>query len=100
MYNYVRTLANFRKTSPALTTGKMMQYVPEDGVYVYFRYAAHQTILCVMNPENTDKQLDMHRFTERTTGFTRARDVMTGNVMDITGNMTVPAKTLLVAELE
>jgi glycosidase len=100
MYNYVRTLANFRRTSPALTTGKMMQYVPEDGVYVYFRYAAHQTILCVMNPENTDKQLDMHRFTERTTGFTRARDVMTGNVMDITGNMTVPAKTLLVAELE
>src|SRR5579875_3460996 len=28
-FNYVRTIANFRKTSSAITTGKMMQFVPD-----------------------------------------------------------------------
>jgi hypothetical protein len=36
IYQHLATLANFRKGSSALTTGKFMQYVPEDGVYVYF----------------------------------------------------------------
>ena len=34
----IKTLANFRKNSSALKTGKLMQYVPVDGLYVYFRY--------------------------------------------------------------
>ncbi|MBU2045211.1 MAG: glycoside hydrolase family 13 protein, partial [Bacteroidetes bacterium] len=36
-FNYIKTLANYRKNTPALQTGKMMQYVPVDGIYVYFR---------------------------------------------------------------
>ena len=50
-FNYVRTLANFRKNSSAIKTGKMMQYVPENGAYVYFRYDNKQTVMCVMNQE-------------------------------------------------
>ena len=38
VFAYVRTLANYRKTHPVLHTGKLMHFVPEDGVYTYFRY--------------------------------------------------------------
>lgn len=37
-FNYVKTLANFRKDNPALQHGKLMQFIPKDDVYVYFRY--------------------------------------------------------------
>jgi glycosidase len=99
VYNYVRTLANYRKTSSALTIGKIMQYVPEDGVYVYFRYTAQQTVICVMNPEEQEKEIDMRRFNERTRSFTKARNIIDGSLADITGTFKVPAKTLWVGEL-
>jgi glycosidase len=99
VYNYVRTLANYRKNSPALTTGKLMQYVPEDSIYVYFRYTAQQTVICVMNPTGQDKEIDMHRFEERTKPFTKARNVIDGNQADINNKLKVPGKTLWVGEL-
>jgi neopullulanase len=100
VYNYVRTLANYRKTSPALTSGQLMQYVPEDGVYVYFRYTARQTILCVMNPTDNEKEIDMTRFAERTKNFTKARNVISGSQLDITSKLKVAGKTVLVGELQ
>ena len=99
VYNYVQTLGSFRKTSPALTRGQLMQYVPEDGVYVYFRYNAQQTIMCIMNPDNNEKEIDMRRFAERTGTFTKARNIIDGTVIDITNKIKVPGKTVLVGEL-
>jgi glycosidase len=99
IFNYVRTLTNFRKTSTALTTGKMMQYVPEDGVYVYFRYNAQQTIMCVMNPNDGEKEIDMRRFEERIKPFAKGRNVVDGSQVDITNKLKVPGKTVWVGEL-
>ena len=49
IWRYIAKLANFRKASTALTTGKMMQYAPEEGLYVYFRYDNDQTVMVTMN---------------------------------------------------
>ena len=77
IWNHVAALANYRKTSSALTTGKMMQYVPEDGVYVYFRYDAKQTVMIVMNTSKSTRKINLNRFDERTTGFSNYYDVIT-----------------------
>jgi len=99
VFNYVKTLANFRRSSAALKTGKLMQYVPQDAVYVYFRYNTTHTILCVMNTNDAEKEIDMHRFIERTKGFTQAKNIIDGSITDITSTLKIPGKTLLVAEL-
>lgn len=39
--HFVRTLLNYRKQSPALQSGDLLHFVPQDGVYVQFR--------CVLN---------------------------------------------------
>lgn len=100
LFNYTRTLAQFRKRSSAIKTGKMMQYVPEDGVYVYFRYDAKQTVMCIMNPEDKEKEITTARFEERLKRFTQAKDVVTGQSTAISDKMKVPAKTQLVLELK
>ncbi|HEX2684657.1 MAG TPA: alpha-amylase family glycosyl hydrolase, partial [Ferruginibacter sp.] len=98
-FDYVKTLANFRKNSSAIKTGKMMQYVPEHGVYVYFRYDDKQTVMCVMNPEEKPVTIKLARFDERMNGFTKAFDVATGNTVALDRELTIAGKNLLVWEL-
>ena len=100
VFEYVKKLANFRKSSGAITKGKMMQFVPEDGVYVYFRYDSNQTIMCIMNSNDREMSLDASRFTERTSGFTKGLDIVNGNTVNISGTIVVPSKTMLVLELK
>ena len=77
IYQHLATLANFRKTSSALTTGKFIQYIPEEGVYVYFRYDNKQTVMVVMNTAKDEKKISLTRFSERINGFTKYKDVLT-----------------------
>jgi glycosidase len=83
IWNHLSTLAKFRKTSSALTTGKMMQFVPEDGLYVYFRYDNKQTVMTVMHTGKTKKTVKMKRFEERTAGFSKMRNIFTNNIVNI-----------------
>jgi glycosidase len=83
IYQHLATLANFRKASSALTTGKMMQFVPEDGVYVYFRYDNKQTVMVVMNTSKKEKTIAFDKYAERTNGFTKYTDVISKAVSDM-----------------
>jgi len=99
-FNYVRTLANYRKATPALQTGKLMQYIPQKGIYVYFRYDAAKTIMIIYNGEEKEQSLETDRFNERTADFSKAINVITNqNVNDIR-SITIPGKTTLVLELK
>lgn len=98
-FDWVRTLAHYRQHSTAVTTGKLMQYVPEHGVYVYFRYDAASTVMVVANTTSEDQKIDPARFGERTMGFTSGRDIETGETRSLNGEMTVPAGKTWVMEL-
>ena len=98
-FNYIKTLARFRKNSPALKTGKTMQFIPQNGVYVYFRYNLKQTIMCVMNTGDQPATIDLSRFAERIKGFTKAYDVATGVTFNLEPKLTLGEKYLLVMEL-
>lgn len=99
VFNWTKSLATFRRTSSALTTGKMMQYVPVNGVYVYFRYDANQTVMCVMNTNAEASNLDLSRFTERIQGFTSGTEITTGKQSALSGTLSVPGKYVLVLNL-
>lgn len=99
IFNWTKTLANFRKNSSALKTGKLMQYVPEDGVYTYFRYDDKQTVMVVMNTSDKDQNIDTLRFSERINGYTKATDIMTGTSITLGKTLTLPAKSIRILEL-
>jgi neopullulanase len=83
IWDYISTLANFRKNSPALTKGKMMQYVPAGGVYVYFRYDPTQTIMVAMNTSDETKTIQPTSYLQRIKGFSKMRNIMTGKLTDL-----------------
>ncbi|MET4139086.1 glycoside hydrolase family 13 protein [Pedobacter sp. UYP1] len=102
-WNYVSKLAIYRTKSEALQTGKMMQFVPEDGLYVYFRYITEgkqgKDVMVILNSEDKAKMLDVSRFAERMKNTSSAVNVISGEKINTAKTISVPAKTTLVLEL-
>jgi len=100
VFDYLRTLANYRKQNAVLQNGRVMQYVPENGVYVYFRYNEAKTVMVIMNGSDKAQDLSTKRFTERIGSFSKGLDVISGKEQSITDTIAVPAFTTLVLELK
>ena len=99
VFNYIKKLANYRKTSAPITKGKFMQYLPVDGIYVYFRYTDKETVMCVMNTNKTDSKFSFERFKERTGKFVNAKNIITGEVISLTNELMLAPYSNLVLEL-
>lgn len=99
IHTLVTKLANFRLKSSAIKTGKFMQYVPQDGLYVYFRYDANQTIMCVMNTSDKPKEFTFSDYSERTQGFVKGTDVVSNKIFDAAVKHTVAPMQMLVLHL-
>jgi glycosidase len=97
-FEYVSSLATYRKNSSAITTGKTMQYIPVDGLYVYFRYDAKQTIMVVTNAGDKKIKPDWSSYAERTKGFTKARNVISEKIRSLIG-LEIEPKESFVFEL-
>lgn len=80
-FNFVSKLAQFRKNSSAITTGKLMQFVPQNGVYIYFRYDDTQTVMVIANSGKNKAKPNWESLAERTEGFQTAQDVITGKTI-------------------
>ncbi|MEL6142880.1 MAG: alpha-amylase family glycosyl hydrolase, partial [Bacteroidota bacterium] len=65
LHQFVRKLANFRKNSPALTEGKLTQFVPRDGVYAYFRHTNNERIMVLFNGSSQTRSVDLSPYAEQ-----------------------------------
>jgi glycosidase len=97
-YDYIQKLAKFRRKSRAITKGMTTQFVPEDGVYVYFRYTDSETIMVAMNTSDSEQDLDAERFTERIGNSESGVDVVTDETIQLE-NLKLPSKSLLILQL-
>lgn len=100
VFNYIKTLANFRKKSSAIKTGKMMQYVPYDGIYVYFRYDNKQTIMCALNTNNKSMPIDLNRFKESIGKYKQGTELISGNTVQLLDSLMLQPNSNLVLELK
>jgi len=99
-FNYVSKLANFRKNSSALKTGKLMQYIPFKGVYIYFRYDEHQTILCALNSDTVSASINFKDFSERTGKFESGTDILDNTMYPLSEKMLIPGRSIRILELK
>lgn len=100
IFTHVKTLATWRKTKPVVQSGKLMQFVPSEGIYVYFRYNANESVMVVVNNNESESVVKTSRYAERMNGFTKARNVLTGEMLSSVEKLILPAKTALVLELQ
>ena len=81
-----------------LQSGRMKQFIPQDGIYVYFRYNNEKTVMVMTNNNEVEKELEMKRFAEMLGGKTKATEITSGKVIDL-NNVKIPAKSVWVMEL-
>lgn len=100
LFNYVRTLLHWRKDKSVIHDGNLMHFIPEDGMYVYFRYTDTESVMVVLNNNTTEKALSTKRFAERLTGFTSAENIVTRESVTNLQQLTVPGKSALILALK
>ncbi len=100
MYNFMHTLLNFRKSNTALQTGKLLHFIPADGIYTYFRYNSHSTVMVVMNNNEEQKIDETTRYGEILKNFNSGRDIISGNTITDLSKLTIPGKSVMVIELK
>jgi glycosidase len=100
VYDYIRGMARWRRANPVLHSGRLTQFVPQDGVYVYFRYNDAKTVLTALNASDKPKTLSMSRFAERTAGFTQGVHPVLGTRISLADSLTLQPYQSLVLELE
>ena len=99
-FAYVSGLANYRKTHPVLQTGKLMQFIPDNGVYTYFRYTdGGACVMVVMNATKEARTVKTDRFAERLNGFKSGKEITTGALISDLSLLAIPARTAWVVEL-
>jgi neopullulanase len=99
-FNFVKKLANYRKSSEALTTGKLTQYLPQDGLYVCFRHTSDKSVMVIMSQNKEDKNLDTNRFMENINGYTFAKNVLSDALVSDLKTLKIPANSFTILELQ
>lgn len=100
VFQHLRKLLQYRKTATALQKGKMLHFIPENDVYVYFRYDDTQTIMMCLNNNETKQKIENKRFSECISAFSSAKSILTGEKITNLSQLEVPAKGSLILELQ
>ncbi|MFB6318066.1 glycoside hydrolase family 13 protein [Saccharicrinis sp. FJH54] len=99
VFNYVSKLIKYRTTHPVLQNGKLMHYIPENNVYVYFRFNEDQTVMIVLNNNPEEQTLELNRFSQMLDGFEKATDIMSREDLKIDVSLKIKGKSGLLLEL-
>lgn len=97
--DFLKTLLNWRKSSEAIKTGKLMHYVPEKSAYVYFRYTDKKVVMIVLNKNEHDTELDLTRYRPSLNGKTSGKNMLTGEALDLSRTLKLKAITPVVIAL-
>lgn len=98
-FDITAKIFNWRKTATAIHHGKTTQYLPQDNVYVYFRYDEKQNIMVVINNSKEEKTIDINRFEERLQGAEIGKDILSDQEIPLDKNLKIAGKTSYIIEV-
>jgi glycosidase len=98
-YDFTAKLFNWRKSKSIIHTGKMTHYIPENNVYVYFRYNDAESVMVIINNSNEKQTIKTNRFAENIGQFKSGTDILSKTTFDLSSEITIEAKSSLILEL-
>ncbi|MEQ9091978.1 MAG: glycoside hydrolase family 13 protein [Balneola sp.] len=100
IHEYTKKLIHWRNSSPAIHEGKLVHFIPQDNVYVYFRVHKDQTVMVVMNNNEENTTLERARFAEILDKFKSGQNVINNRTIDLSSDFSVSAKSTVILELK
>ncbi|HEY8403560.1 MAG TPA: alpha-amylase family glycosyl hydrolase, partial [Flavobacteriales bacterium] len=99
LFNYMKTLGQWRKANTWLGKSQLTQFVPEENTYVYFRHDGEHTLMCIYNANETAHNLNLSRFAECIQRKTSGLDIITGQRMLMEEYLTLAPKSVQLIQL-
>jgi glycosidase len=99
VFKYIKTLLNYRKQSVALKYGQTMHFIPENGIYVYFRYTVEQCIMIILNNNKHGKKINTTAFNEILHKYSRGKNIITRRTIKDLQLIKIKAKSAMLIEL-
>ena len=99
VFDYLKKLLHYRKNNAVLQNGKMTQFIPENGMYVFFRHNDEKTVMVICNNNAGESVLYTNRFAEIMQGFVSGTDIISGKTVDTLNPVSIPGKTVRILEL-
>jgi glycosidase len=101
IFNYIKKIADWRKTNKAISKGKLLHFVPQNNVYVYFRYTNDDAVMVLLNNHKSEKKfVHTDRFSEILKNYTIGKNIVTGSSINLSEKIEVDSKSALILELE
>lgn len=97
-FNFTKKLLNWRKSKSVIHFGKTIQFVPENNVYVYFRYDENDQVMVVINNNPEKQNLDLSRFAEMLKTATKGYDIISANDVSLNGTLVIDGKTSMIID--
>ena len=104
-YDFLSTLLKWRKGSQAVGKGKMIHFMPSNGLYLYQRYTPEgEQAIVMLNGQDNDLTVDMNRYAQVLMPGQAYRDILTGAVVTPlkgdaeTAEMTFTPRQILILE--
>ena len=99
-FDFTSKLFQWRKTNEAVHFGKTTHYIPENNVYVYFRYTDTKTVMVVVNNSDNNQTIKTNRFQENIEKFSIGKDILSSKTIDLKQDLTIESKSVLILELQ
>lgn len=99
-WSYLSNLLNWRKSATAIHNGKLIHFIPNDEVYVYFRQNNEQTVMVILHNGFQPKVLKTERFNEVLSKFKGGIDILTGKKLENFDKIQLSPRTAMVIELK
>ena len=99
-FDFSSKLFNWRKSKTVIHDGKTMQFLPENNVYVYFRYDEKDAVMVVINNSDKAQTFKTARFAEAIKDRKSGTDVISGNSIKLSDDMSIAPKTSWILELK
>lgn len=95
---FIKKLLTWRQNAKVVHNGTLMHYIPEDGVYVYFRSLENDHVMVIMNKNEINKQVNLDRFQQNLGNAEKGMNVIDRTTVALKESIEVPAKTALIIE--
>lgn len=99
-FDFTKKLLNWRKGNTTIHKGKTLHFIPENNVYVYFRYDEKQRVMVVLNNNPETQKLNLKRFAEGIQNHKSGKDIISDKEFKLNNELEVKGKTALILELK
>ena len=97
-FDFLSGLLHWRRGNEVIARGTLKHFMPENGIYVYRRTLGDRHVTVIMNGNDSEKSVNMNPTVEIMPFGTQLRDILSGETITITPEMTFAPRAIYILE--